>query len=419
MVAGAMETRNSITHTLPTEQLPHLLAVEQASLQLASTLNVFRSTAGWIFELGIRPDMPFYLKKNLALINRVSFISLFLMLPGSFLLLLVGFDHPLSLLVSGLMALCSILSLNGANRVEWAQALFAFSPAATLLSYTLLELASGSLDDPLTYILARQGLCLSLLIPIIIYGFERSRRGLVLGVCVLIFLGFDVGSMHWGETLVRNLTGMSHGVFAVLSVVQLVGLSACVFYMQGYTMQHENLVRQSNEKLQRMAIRDGMTGLFNHTFMEQLIGDAINRSKRSKNSLALLMIDVDFFKQINDTFGHNTGDEVLTHLAKLLESSKRSTDYLGRWGGDELLLLLTDTNLQGAAYVAQKLHHLVSHHTFPHHRPLTISLGVSEYQGQDTLVEFIGRADRALYDAKHLGRNRVEIEGEKKLAVSS
>jgi diguanylate cyclase (GGDEF)-like protein len=207
-------------------------------------------------------------------------------------------------------------------------------------------------------------------------------------------------------------------MFSLLSVVQLVGLSACVLYMQSYTMQHEKLVRQSNEKLQSMAIRDGMTGLFNHAFMEQLIGDAINRSKRSKNSLGLLMIDVDFFKQVNDSFGHNAGDEVLTHLAKLLEGSKRSTDYLGRWGGDELILLLTDTNLQGAMNVAEKLRNRVSHHTFPHRHPLTISVGASEYQGQDTLVQFIGRADRALYDAKHLGRNRVEIDGGKKLAVS-
>jgi diguanylate cyclase (GGDEF)-like protein len=119
---------------------------------------------------------------------------------------------------------------------------------------------------------------------------------------------------------------------------------------------------------------------------------------------------VDFFKQINDSYGHNSGDEVLSRLAKLLEGSKRSTDYLGRWGGDELLLLLTDTNLQGAAMVAEKLRSLVENHTFPHNRHLTISLGASEYCTQDNVAGFIGRADAAMYRAKRGGRNRVEIQ---------
>ena len=172
-------------------------------------------------------------------------------------------------------------------------------------------------------------------------------------------------------------------------------------------MKHEQQVRQSHAKLQGMVIRDGMTGLFNHTFMEQLIGDAINRSKRSKTPLSLLMIDVDSFKKINDTLGHNAGDEALKHLAKLLQDNKRSTDYLGRWGGDELVLLLTDTNLQGAVSLAEKLRSLVESHTYPNDRHLTISLGASEYSSPDDVVGFIGRADAAMYRAKRGGRNRV------------
>lgn len=387
-----------------------MLWMEQISAQLSIALAILRASISWVFELGIQPDMPFYQRKNLALINRASFVSLLLALPGSFLLLLVRFDHPFSLLLSGVFMLCLILALNGARQVEWAQAIFAFSPAATILTYTLLELASGGLDDHLTYILARQGLCLALLLPVILYGFEKSCRGVVLGVCVLVYLGFEVASIHLGGPMIGNITGMSRGLFTILSVGQLTGLAACVLYMQSYTMKHEQQVHQSNDKLQSMVIRDGMTGLFNHTFMEQLIGDAINRSKRSNTPLSLLMIDVDFFKKINDTHGHNAGDEVLIHLAKLLEGSKRSTDYLGRWGGDELILLLTDTNLQGAARVSEKLRSLVSCHSFPHSNHLTISLGASEYQARDNLAEFIERADASLYHAKRAGRNRVEIQ---------
>jgi diguanylate cyclase (GGDEF)-like protein len=405
-----MESRNSIAPYITPEDLPGWRGLEKTSTKLASAKQVLQAGINWIFTLGVRPEMPFYQIKNLALINRVSFAGLLLALPGSFLLLLAGFDHPLSLLVSSVSILCMILTLNVARQVQWAQFIFAFSPPAIILSYTLLELSAGGLNDPLAYILARQGLCLALLLPVMIYGFEQSRKWLIIDVVVAIFLFFEVASVYLGATFVRNGIGMSQGIFSVLSVLQLAGLSACVLYMQGYTMRHEQQVRQSNEKLKGMVIRDGMTGLFNHSFVEQLISDAINRGKRSKTPLSLLIIDVDFFKQINDSYGHNSGDEVLSRLAKLLEGSKRSTDYLGRWGGDELLLLLTDTNLQGAAMVAEKLRSLVENHTFPHNRHLTISLGASEYCTQDNVAGFIGRADAAMYRAKRGGRNRVEIQ---------
>jgi diguanylate cyclase (GGDEF)-like protein len=402
-----MEWTKSTTPLAPSEGLPGWNALKKISSQLATVHVVFQAVINWIFNLGIQPDMPFYQAKNLALINRASFASLILALPGSFLLLWVGFDRPFSLLVCGVLTLCLILALNVAHQVLWAQAIFAFSPAIIIITYTLLELSSGGLTDALAYILARQGLCLVLLLPVMIYGYEKSRKWLILDMCVVLYLFFDVACIRLGVTFVRDAIGISQGLFSVLSILQLVGLATCVFYVQGYTFKHEQQVQKSNEKLHSMVIRDGMTGLFNHSFMEQLIGDAINRANRSKTPLSLLMIDVDLFKQVNDSLGHNAGDEVLKQLAKLLEGSKRSTDYLGRWGGDELVLLLTDTNLQGASSLAEKLRNLVESHAFPSHRHLTISLGASEYQTQDNVARFIARADAAMYKAKRMGRNRV------------
>ena len=406
-----MELRNSIRSYLPTEELPRQAWLEQTSLFISSSQVVLRAGLGWVFELGINSEMPFYQKKNLALINRVSFISLLLALPGTFLLILMGFSHPFSLLVSGLLVGCLILALNGAKHVEWSKTLFAYAPAILTLTFTLLEVSSGNMDNPLRYILSRQGLCFGLLIPLLIFGFEDRRKVVgVLGFCVLLFLIFDVASMHLGAFQEEKLAVLSSGLFSVLSGLQYAGLAACVLYMQGYTMKHELQAQHSNEKLYRLAIRDGMTDIFNHTFMEQYIADAINRSKRSKNPLALLMIDVDFFKQINDNFGHNAGDEVLISLVQVLNNNKRTTDYLGRWGGDELVLLLSDTNLSGATNLAEKLRHQVEDHIFPHSRHLTISLGASEYHDGDNLDSFIERADAAMYRAKRGGRNRAEVQ---------
>ena len=324
--------------------------------------------------------------------------------------MLAGFNHPLSLLVSGVVILSIILALNAAHLVSWAQVIFAFSPAAIVMTYTLFELSTGDMTDPLIYILARQGLCLSLLLPILIYGFEKNQRWLTLGECIIVLLLFDIASMRTGNPLMVNTTSTTQGLFAVLSVVQVSALGGYILFMQGYMMNHEQKVAKSNQKLQNMAIRDGMTGLFNHAFMEQLTTDAINRSKRSRTPLSLLMIDIDLFKQVNDTLGHNAGDEVLQRLTRLLEGSKRSTDYLGRWGGDELVLLLTETNLQGAVNLGEKLRARVDSYAFPYSKHMTISLGASTYQEGESQADFIARADAAMYRAKQAGRNRVEIE---------
>jgi diguanylate cyclase (GGDEF)-like protein len=341
----------------------------------------------------------------------VSFISLLMALPGTFLLILMGFGHPFSLLVSGVLAACLILAFNAVKHVEWSKALFSYAPGILILTFTLLELSAGNLDNTLLYILTRQGMCFGLLIPPLIFGFEDRRKIVgVFGFCVLLFLIYDVSSMRLGAFQGDNIAGMSRGLFSVLSGLQYAGLATCVLYMQSYTMKHELQAQISNEKLYRLAIQDGMTGVYNHSFMKQYITDAINRSKRSKAPLSLLMIDVDFFKQINDNFGHNTGDEILIDLVRVLNSNKRTTDYLGRWGGDELILLLSDTNLAGAANLAEKLRQLVEEHNFPHSKHLTISMGASEYRDGDSLASIIGRADAAMYRAKRGGRNKVEIQ---------
>jgi diguanylate cyclase (GGDEF)-like protein len=323
----------------------------------------------------------------------------------------MDFGHPFSLLVSGVLLACLTLILNGVKRVAWSITIFAFSPAVVLLTYSLLEFSSGGLTRPLNDLLVRQGICFALLLPILIYGFlPRQKIMSLLGVCLLILLIFNVGSPLLGVFQDELITGLSHGFFSLLSLLQYVSLAGCMLYLQSQIMKHEHQVQITQDKLQKLAIRDGLTGLFNHKFMQQLISDAINRSKRSHIPLALLMIDIDYFKQVNDTFGHNIGDEVLLRVTRLLDSHKRSTDYLGRWGGDELILLLTDTDLSGAANVAEKLRLLAKNHFFPHCKQLTLSLGASELRDGDTPTSFIAHADAALYQAKRAGRNRVAIQ---------
>jgi diguanylate cyclase (GGDEF)-like protein len=386
------------------------LWIDRIYNQLSSIHSVLKMTIGWIFELGISPGMPFYQQANLALVNRAAFIGLLLALPGSFLLMLMGFTHTLQLLLAGLMAGSLVLGLNGAKRVAWSMYIFAFTPAIFLLTYSLLELSSGRLDQLLNYVVIRQAMCFALLLPVLLFGYEGGQKAVgLVGIGMLALLAFDIGSMHFSIFQNEAITGLDHGLFTVLSLFQYIALSGCVLYLQAKTRLHESQLQHTREKLQKLAAKDGLTGLYNRKFMEELIVDAMNRSKRSHTPLALLMIDVDFFKQVNDTFGHNAGDEVLLRLTRMLDSHKRSTDYLGRWGGDELVLLLTDTDLSGAANLAEKLRQLVKQQFSPHSSKLTISLGASEYQDGDNLTNFIGRADAALYQAKRAGRDQVAL----------
>ncbi len=385
--------------------------MEQISTQVSSTQSVLRACLGWVLDLGLSSGMTYYQKKNLALVNAVAFSSLLLAMPLTFVLILMGFGHPFTLLTAMIVIACLVLGLNGARQVEGSKALFSFAPGILIIVYALLELSKQGLSQTLIYILLRQGLCFALLIPVMMYGFDGWQKAARSGMFGVLFLMvFEVGGMRLGTFPAEPASGASHGLFSLLSLVQYAGLAGCLVYLQNTAVQQAQQAQKANEKYKRMAIHDGLTGMFNHTFIEQLIGDAINRSKRSGDPLSLLMIDVDYFKHINDSLGHNAGDEILTRLARVLNRNKRSTDYLGRWGGDELVMLLTDTSLEGAAKLAEKLRSLVAEQAFPFGKHLTLSLGASEFHAGDTPADLVARADAAMYQAKRTGRNRVEVQ---------
>ena len=132
-----------------------------------------------------------------------------------------------------------------------------------------------------------------------------------------------------------------------------------------------------------------------------------------KEKFSVLMLDIDFFKNVNDTYGHLAGDFVLKELAALVKSSTRKADICGRFGGEEFLLLLPNTKANGALRLAQKIVSLVKSHRFSFHSneiPLTVSIGITSASLSDSLYSLIERCDEALYRAKELGRDRVEYK---------
>jgi diguanylate cyclase (GGDEF)-like protein len=171
-----------------------------------------------------------------------------------------------------------------------------------------------------------------------------------------------------------------------------------------------DIVRHA-EELERLATTDGMTGIYNRRHFLTLADREWSRARRYGRPISFLMIDIDFFKSINDNFGHQVGDEMIVHLANLARDCKRDCDVLARIGGEEFALLLPETDLQQAQVVAERLRCDVAATSLvaaSRSIPATVSIGVATAAAaMANISDLMKAADQALYDAKRTGRNRV------------
>jgi diguanylate cyclase (GGDEF)-like protein len=158
-----------------------------------------------------------------------------------------------------------------------------------------------------------------------------------------------------------------------------------------------------------LVITDSLTQVFNRRHMESLVHDEVERAQRYPQSTALIILDIDHFKAVNDNYGHPAGDKVLCQVSNILSENLRQSDALGRWGGEEFLILLPQINVAAATNVAEKLRQAIVAADFGLKEPVSISLGVADLLRGESAGEWIKRADQALYHAKHLGRNQVAL----------
>ncbi len=165
-------------------------------------------------------------------------------------------------------------------------------------------------------------------------------------------------------------------------------------------------LKKHNRELQRISQTDTLTGLANRAHLNALLAYEHARTKRYSHPLSVIIIDLDFFKKVNDEWGHLTGDAVLREFGGLLESGIRDSDFAGRWGGEELLIICPVTDTDSATAVAARLVALTADHQFPTPQRQTISAGIATLSPGETLDELLSRADEALYHAKKSGRNR-------------
>ncbi len=176
---------------------------------------------------------------------------------------------------------------------------------------------------------------------------------------------------------------------------------------------HKIDLEQANEELAILSKTDGLTGLFNRRHWEHCLQAEYKRWTRSHNASCLVMIDIDHFKRVNDSYGHLVGDEVIRHLSDLIREHVRETDVSGRYGGEEFSILLADTSLENANVFAERLRQKVASSLIKYNDievNYTISMGIAEISAeQKTYEAWIESADGALYQSKENGRNRVTL----------
>lgn len=212
---------------------------------------------------------------------------------------------------------------------------------------------------------------------------------------------------------VRLLSGHLPSLGNLSSAVVSVLLSMLVAfvlerYAQGsFLLQVE--VEERNRELQEISFRDSLTGLYNRRFLDEELARSFALSRRSGEPFCLILLDIDYFKSVNDEFGHDEGDRVLVSIAAALAGCLRESDTVGRFGGEEFLVILPESRLEGGRHVAARIMDAVrSIEAGKIARPVTASAGLVESRASEELAELFHRADSMLYSAKRNGRNRIE-----------
>ncbi|MCU7836626.1 MAG: diguanylate cyclase [gamma proteobacterium symbiont of Taylorina sp.] len=175
--------------------------------------------------------------------------------------------------------------------------------------------------------------------------------------------------------------------------------------IEGFTAIDHDIT--DKKMIEKMSITDSLTGLYNRNKLKDILSQEMCRFDRYNTNFSVIFFDIDFFKKINDTYGHPVGDDILIQLAIIIKGNIRETDIVSRWGGEEFLIVASESALEMTFSFAEKIRIYIEKYQFPDVGQVTISCGVAQYRKGEATSDLVSRADKALYEAKNLGRNRV------------
>ncbi|HEX7005024.1 MAG TPA: GGDEF domain-containing protein [Trueperaceae bacterium] len=260
---------------------------------------------------------------------------------------------------------------------------------------------------------------------------QLSRFGFwfpTLYASLLFILGVDrgwrVSAGHFMLSLLLALPFVGDSVIAgethaLFSLSQLFVSSAVLIVTMTIFARYTERVIRANAEMEHLAHTDFITELGNRRRMERVLGQEVKRVERYGDALSLLLLDLDQFKRVNDAHGHPAGDQVLREVAALLAAESRASDHLGRWGGEEFVLILPQTERAEALELAKRIMSRVREYPFTKVGKVTVSIGGATWEIGELPRDLIKRADDALYQAKGKGRDRVVMSGPPELETAS
>lgn len=206
---------------------------------------------------------------------------------------------------------------------------------------------------------------------------------------------------------IAALLGLAGSTIVTISIRRQVALTAQLETVRSHLKDSNRALRSALAASELVAAKDQLTGLWNRRTFDYRLHEAVAHRQRHSGTFSLLLIDMDHFKNINDRYGHITGDEALKRFADVLHERLRQNDVDARWGGEEFAVLADGANLERAFALAEQIREAVENSNFTGIPRLTVSIGIAEYQPAETGEQLLNRADNALYEAKRAGRNRV------------
>ncbi len=342
------------------------------------------------------------------------------------------FMATLAYILNGTMAYVSYL----AGDTEW-EAIFWLLIIIPVISITFYIIFRTGLnlkmaDPSLTLI----QMCAAALIVMYVMYFANDARGILLLMYIIILL-FGIFRLNTRQfVFISFFILLTYGInIALLHLCRPEGVNFQKEYLQwfmlaivlvafssigGYISSLRHNLSVSRSELQKsisliheMAIRDELTGLYNRRHLMELLENEKNRSSRNGPQFVVAMLDVDQLKDVNDTYGHPMGDQVLRTVSTVIRDTLRNIDNCGRYGGDEFMLIFAQTDIKGAMISAERIHASIGQSQVPglgRDFKITVSMGLTEYRFPEEVETMIARVDRALYKAKSGGRNRLECD---------
>ncbi|RQD66743.1 MAG: GGDEF domain-containing protein [Tindallia sp. MSAO_Bac2] len=342
-----------------------------------------------------------FFHNNSAILLFSSFLAVEQLIYGLFVidpLSTTGKIHLLSALVMSVYAVISfIIRRNSPQNISWILKFYtlSFGLFGFYIAITRSLIQSGNFFTiPTVYIAVLYGFA-------VIFYFSPSTTFVIYTITAAIFMYLlpryqpVATEMTYVQDIVAN---------------NIIAWMASVLNYRRYIKIFENqlTIRETNERLEYLSTTDVLTKVYNRRKLETILKNTHEKSLNQEAHYSLIILDIDHFKQINDSYGHAKGDEILVEMAELIRKNTRKQDQIGRWGGEEFLIICPDTRAEDAYHVAEKIRKLVQNNSFGLPDEITISLGVASYKTGDHIQDLMKRADRSMYNAKEQGRNMVK-----------